>query len=116
IAEIPVPSGDGAAVAVNIGGVKLHAQWRRSVDGTGGKGRQDERLHRAEINQAVLRSWIAALVGGEGIGGHAARANGGRAGQGWHRLRWAGGIAQRGEGGRVGEGGGAGENWGGGGG
>src|ERR1039458_9289573 len=79
IAEIPVPSGDGAAVDIKIGGVKLHAEWRRSAGGTGGKGRHDGQLHCAEINQAVFRSWIAGLVGGEDVGGHAARANGGRA-------------------------------------
>src|ERR1022692_277139 len=109
IAEIPVPLGNGVAVAIHIGGVKLHAQRSCSAGGTGGKGRQgEERLHRAEINQAVLRSWITALVGGEGVGGHAARANGGRAGQGRHRLRWPAIIAERGEGGSVGEGSGTG--------
>ena len=54
-------------------------------------------LHRADVNQPILRSWITALVGGEGVGGHAARANGGRAGQGRHRLRWPAVVAERSE-------------------
>src|ERR1017187_5889279 len=86
-AEIPVPRDDGAAVAVNIGAAKLHVQREQSVMGTGGKGHRGQ-FHRAEVHQAVLRSRIAALIGGISVGEGAGRANGGGArargdGVGW---------------------------------
>ena len=66
-AERPVPLRDGAAVAVRIGGIKLHGCIQQGIGGTGREGCNGGQLHRADVNQPVLRARIAALVGAEGV-------------------------------------------------
>ena len=62
-------------------------------------------FHRADVNLRPHEPGQATLIRGKVIGGGiAARINGGRAGQGRHRLRRPAVIAERGEVGSVGEG------------